>query len=171
MEPIAREAGVSTATLYIFFNSKAVLFEAVIKEVAEELSRQRVAVPVATGSPRDRLVVILAAYADFMSDGFVNTMLALIMAERARCSAITTQIFERGRRDFGTVLMTVLAEMTRAGQLNVSKPSWTAGQLMGMIEHPIVFPPLVRGQEEPGDRSSRRIAEDAVDVILARYGV
>lgn len=30
MEPIARESGVSTATLYAFFDSKAALFEAVI---------------------------------------------------------------------------------------------------------------------------------------------
>ena len=35
MEPIARESGVSTATLYAFFDSKAVLFEAVIDNASE----------------------------------------------------------------------------------------------------------------------------------------
>ena len=171
MEPIARAAGVSTATLYIFFSSKAVLFEAVIEEVAEEFSRQTTAVPVATGAPRDRLVEILDAYAVFMSDGFVHTVFGLIMEEHDRCSAIAAAIFEYGRRDFGAVLMTVLAEMTQAGQLSVSRPSWTTGQLMGMIEHPLFSLPLTGGREAAADRSPRQIAEDAVDVILARYGV
>ena len=39
MEPIARESGVSTATLYAFFDSKAVLFEAVIDNASEDFAR------------------------------------------------------------------------------------------------------------------------------------
>ncbi|MGH7027181.1 TetR/AcrR family transcriptional regulator C-terminal domain-containing protein [Brevundimonas sp.] len=170
MEPIAREAGVSTATLYAFFESKAVLFEAVINDASEDFSQRMAAVHACTGSPRERLVGFITAYAEFMSDSFVRSIFRLVLAERPRFEAIAMRFFERGKRDFGAVLMAALAEMTKAGQLNVPKPSWAAGQLMGMIEHPVFFVPLVTGDEVIAGRAPRQIAEDAVETFLARYG-
>jgi hypothetical protein len=41
---------------------------------------------------------------------------------------------------------------------------------MGMIEHPVFFVPLVTGDEVHVARPAERIAEDAVDTFLARYG-
>ena len=79
------------------------------------------------------------------------------------------RFFERGRSDFGAVLMGMLTEMTEAGQLKVAKPSWAAGQLMGMVEHSVFFVPLVTGDDVIPERSPRAIAEDAVETFLARY--
>ena len=81
------------------------------------------------------------------------------------------RFFERGRNDFGAVLMGMLIDMTQAGQMKVEKPSWAAGQLMGMIEHPVFFVPLVTGDDVLAERTPRAIAEDAVETFLARYAV
>ncbi|MFC5371463.1 TetR/AcrR family transcriptional regulator C-terminal domain-containing protein [Brevundimonas faecalis] len=170
MEPIAREAGVSTATLYAFFDSKAVLFEAVIENASVDFDRHISAVHADVGAPREQLTAFIAAYAEFMGDSFVRSVFRLVLAERHRFEALAARFFERGRSDFGAVLMRMLTEMTAAGLLKVEKPSWAAGQLMGMIEHPVFFVPLVTGDEVLASRSVRQIAEDAVETFLARYG-
>lgn len=171
MEPIARESGVSTATLYAFFDSKAVLFEAVINNASEEFARHMGAVHTVSGTPQERLTAFMAAYAEFMSDSFVRSVFRLVLAERPRFEAIAEQFFERGRNDFGAVLIGMLTEMINDDQMKIDKPSWAAGQLMGMIEHPVFFVPLVTGDDVIAERKPRAIAEDAVETFLARYAV
>ncbi len=171
MEPIARESGVSTATLYAFFDSKAALFAAVIEDASEDFSRRMAAVKTCEGAPRERLTGFLSAYAEFMGDPFVLSVFRLVLAERPRFEVVARRFFERGKHDFGAVLITALTEMDAAGQLKIAKPSWAAGQLMGMVEHPVFFVPLVTGDEVTATRPQRQIAEDAVETFLSRYGV
>lgn len=170
MEPIAREAGVSTATLYGYFPGKAELFTAVIDDAAEDFSRQMDHVKITTGPARDQLLVFVTAYAEFMSDPFVRSVFRLVVAERPRFQAVAMGFFERGRTDFGGVLIQALASLHDKGELTVDKPSWAAGHLMGMIEHPIFFVPLVTGDDVRVKRTNAQVAEDAVETFLARYG-
>jgi len=171
MEPIAREAGVSTATLYAFFESKAVLFEAVIDNASEDFARHMAGVHTTSGTPRERLNEFIGGYTEFLSNSFVRSVFRLVLAERPRFETIARRFFERGRVDFGAVLIEMLTEMTDAGQMKVTKPSWAAGQLMGMVEHSVFFVPLVTGDDVIPERTPRAIAEDAVETFLARYAV
>ena len=171
MEPIAREAGVSTATLYAFFDSKAALFAAVIEDASEDFSNRMAVVKTCDGPPRQRLTGFLGAYAEFMGDPFVHSVFRLVLAERPRFENVARSFFERGKHDFGAVLIAALVEMDAAGQIKITKPSWAAGQLMGMVEHPVFFVPLVTGDEVTAARAAREIAEEAVETFLARYGV
>ena len=171
MEPIAREAGVSTATLYACFASKEVLFRAVIDDASDDFSREMDAVRALDGDARLQLTTFVAAYARFMSDGFVRSVFRLVMAERPRFRDVAMTFFERGRSYFGAALIKSIIELTQRGELTCEKPSWAAGQLMGMVEHPVFFVPLVTGGEVQAGRSIEQIAEDAVDTFLARYGV
>ncbi|QLQ13847.1 MAG: TetR/AcrR family transcriptional regulator [Brevundimonas sp.] len=170
MEPVARLAGVSTATLYALFIGKSELFEAVIKESADEFARQMDTVNLRHGPTRQQLTAFARAYATFMADPFVRSVFRLVIAERPRFRGVAMGFFERGRTDFGAVLMQALSEMAVRGELALDKPSWAAGQLMGMIEHPIFFMPLVTGEENMAQRSAHDVADDAVETFLARYG-
>jgi hypothetical protein len=73
----------------------------------------------------------------------------------ARFRDTAMKFFDRGRSDFGRPLMTALIELRASGELVIDKPSWAAGQLMGMIEHPIFFMPLVTGDEVQAVRNGR----------------
>lgn len=171
IEPIAREASVSTATLYGYFESKDVLFAAVIQDASHEFSRQMEFVrSTDEGSARERLTRFMVAYAAFMGDSFVRSVFRLVMAERPRFRDTAMLFFERGRRDLGGPLMATFKDLEARGEMVVPKPSWAAGQLMGMIEHPVFFMPLVTGDEAQTRRSFEQIAEEAVDTIIARYG-
>ncbi len=170
IEPIAREACVSTATLYAYFPSKADLFDAVIADASADFSEQMECVQAASGSARERLTQFMTAYARFMGDPFVRSVFRLVMAERPRFRDVAMGFFERGRTDFGAPLMAALRDLEAEGELRVDKPSWAAGQLMGMIEHPVFFMPLITGDEVQTTRTGDQIVTDAVETFLARYG-
>ena len=169
IEPIARAASVSTATLYGYFPSKADLFAAVIADASDDFSEQMKTVRCGSGDARARLTRFAVAYALFMGDPFVRSVFRLVMAERPRFRDVAMGFFERGRHDFGLPLMEVLTALNASGDLRIDKASWAAGQLMGMIEHPVFFVPLVTGDEVQASRSLESIASDAVETFLARY--
>ncbi len=169
IEPIAREACVSTATLYAYFPSKAELFDAVIADASKDFSRQMQCVQAASGPARERLTYFMTAYVKFMGDPFVRSVFRLVMAERPRFRDVAMGFFERGRTNFGGPLMATLRELDASGELKIDKPSWAAGQLMGMIEHPVFFMPLVTGDEVQTARTPEQIVADAVETFLARY--
>ena len=171
IEPIAREAGVSTATLYALFEGKAQLFAAVSRDAAEDFALQMARLGAIEGDARQQLTSFAAAYAEFMSDPFVRSVFRLVMAERPRFQAVAIRFFEDGRKAFGATLITILIAQSKAGALKpIDHPSWAAGNLMGMIEHPVFFVPLVTGDEVKVRRTITEIVEDAVATFLARYG-
>ena len=170
IEPIARAASVSTATLYGYFPSKAHLFTAVIDDASRDFSAQMRAVGAPEGHAREQLTAFATAYASFMGDPFVRSVFRLVMAERPRFRDVAMGFFERGRSDFGGPLIAALTTLAARGELRLTKASWAAGQLMGMIEHPVFFMPLVTGDEVQTTRTLACITEEAVETFLARYG-
>jgi AcrR family transcriptional regulator len=171
IEPIAREAAVSTATLYTYFQSKDDLFAAVIVSASDAFAAEMAKVTHgAEGPARAQILQFALAYANFMGDPFVRSVFRLVMAERPRFKDVAEGFFEKGRSDFGAPLIACLSRLCDAGELQISKRSWAAGQLMGMIEHPLFFVPLVTGDDVHVARPADLIAEDAVDTFLARYG-
>jgi AcrR family transcriptional regulator len=171
IEPIARDAGVSTATLYALFDGKEELFAAVIEDSAIEFNRLMGHVRTTSGPARERLMSFATTYAAFMADPFIRAVFRLVMAERRRFHDVAMKFFDRGKADFGKVLIDALTEMVETGELRIERASWAAGQLMGMIEHPVFFMPLVTGDEVMPVRAVDQIASDAVGTFLARYGV
>lgn len=171
IEPIAREAGVSTATLYALFDGKAQLFTAVIDDAANDFALQMARVRTIDGDARQQLTGFAEAYADFMSDPFIRAVFRLVMAERPRFQAVALRFFEKGRTEFGGTLIGILIALSKSGALApIERPSWAAGALMGMIEHPVFFVPMVTGDEITVRRSNAEVVEDAVETFLARYG-
>ncbi|WP_417229861.1 TetR/AcrR family transcriptional regulator C-terminal domain-containing protein [Brevundimonas sp.] len=171
IEPIARAANVSTATLYIYFAGKAELFEAVIEDSAIDFIQQMKFVQSASGSAREQLTLYAKAYGDFMADSFVRAIFRLVMAERPRFQQMAARFFEVGRKSFGADLIEALNKLSRTGQLKIDNPTWAAGQLMGMMEHPVFFVPVVSGETVTVRRTISEIAADAVETFLARYNV
>lgn len=171
VEPIARDAGVSTATLYGLFKGKSELFDAVIADASEDFSRQFSRIRSAEGDARTQLTAFAKGYAGFMADPFVRSVFRLVMAERPRFRSVAVRFFEKGRSDIGGTLIATVKRLSANGELKtIEHPSHAAGHLMGMIEHPVFFVPLVTGDEVTVTRSVDEVAEGAVVAFLACYG-
>ncbi|WP_297799664.1 TetR/AcrR family transcriptional regulator [uncultured Brevundimonas sp.] len=169
IEPISRAAGVSTATLYTFFPSKAHLFEAVIEAASQEFY-DRVSVVASNSQPsRERMTEYLVGYAEFLSDAFVRKMFRLVMAERPRFNDKAVEFFDKGRGDIAHELITMVETLAEDSVLKVHKPSWAITQLLGMIEYPLLLLPLASGKDPVQSRNGRAIVEDAIETFWARY--
>lgn len=169
MEAVARDAGVSTATLYAHFPGKADLFSRVIDDAADAFSQRIAPVAQIAGDARSQMLGFALAYARFMSDPSVRAVYRMMAAERRRFGAAVARFHQRGRSELEAALVATIAELDRRGELRVDRPDQAAGQLMGMIEHPAFLAPMVAG-DGPVDRTAEDIAEDAVETFMARFG-
>jgi len=172
VEPIARAASVSTATLYEYFPSKDHLFAAVIETGAADFAAcMAQVVHGMNGTAREQITPFALAYAEFIADALVRAIFRLVMTEQPRFRAMVDAFVAKARAEFGAPLIACIERMSEAGELRIDKPSWAAGQLLGMIEHPILLVPLLTGGEAQPVRPREQIAHDAVDTFMARYGI
>jgi AcrR family transcriptional regulator len=170
MEHIARDAGVSTATLYAYFPSKAELFRIVVEDVLADLSGEVHASVGVEGDARTRLTAFASAYAAFYSDATSRALFRMIVSERKRFPDLAEHFRLRGVNEFGGGAIRIVRELAEAGAINVEKPAWAAGQLQGMIEHATLVLGLINGDDALPARPLDVIAQDAVETFLARYG-
>lgn len=169
MEKVARAAQISTATLYLHFPSKTELFRHVIVDTADAFAATMRAVALDAGRPCERIKAFTRGYARFLSDPFVRAMLRLTAAERDRIPEAARHVYERGKREVGAPLIAALAALTEEGGLSVEDPAAAAGQLMGMIEHPLFMSAMMLGDGHEPARDVDAIADDAVRTFMARY--
>jgi len=170
MGQIAKQAQISTATLYLHFPSKADLFHYVILDTAEDFVGVMRAIRFDSGTPLERVSNFTRGYAQFLADPFVRAVLRLIAAERDRIPQAACDVYERGKREVGAPLISALTALNNDGSLVVEDPASAAGQLMGMIEHPYFMSAMLLGDAHVLDRSIDHIVDDAVQTFLARYG-
>lgn len=169
MGDIARAAQISTATLYLYFPSKSDLFHHVILDTAEDFVGIMRDVKIDTGLPCERVRAFTRGYAQFLADPFVRAVLRLIAAERDRIPQAALDVYQRGKSEVGAPLIVALQTLTQEGGLAVEDPSAAAGQLMGMIEHPLFMSAMMLGDTHRTRRDIEKIADDAVRTFLARY--
>jgi AcrR family transcriptional regulator len=170
MEPVARESGVSTATLYGFFESKNTLFEAVINDATDEIAEKLETLPTGNGSAQNKLDTLLSFYADFLNNDEVRAVFRLILSERHRFEEVSTRFFSRGRTHFGNTLIELLQKLSKSGELKGADPTLGASQLMGMIENSVFFNPLIDGDDKAPATTPDQLATEAVKTYLARFG-
>lgn len=169
MEPVARESGVSTATLYGFFESKNLLFEAVINDATDEIAGQLAALPIGDGTAQNKLDALLIFYANFLNNDDVRAVFRLILAERHRFEEVCTLFFLKGRTHFAKTLIELIKELANSGQLKGADASLGASQLMGMIENMVFFTPLIDAGKPTDDTPPNLYATEAVKTYLARF--
>lgn len=171
MEQVARDAGVSTATLYAHFPGKADLFRVVVEETLENIAhRVRQSVDV-VGDARTRLVAFGLSYAEFYCAPDSRALFWMVIAERRRFPDLADHFRNRGRTELGGTIMSIIKGLAAEGLIVVEKPSWAAGQLQGMIEHATLILGLVGGDDVLPARPLEAIVSEAVETFLARYGV
>ncbi|HYG27712.1 MAG TPA: TetR/AcrR family transcriptional regulator [Caulobacteraceae bacterium] len=171
MEVVARQAAVSTATLYAHFQSKADLFRATVAELIHEIADDIERDPHPDAGAQVRLLDFARAYAAFCANPMTRAVLRMVAAERHKFGDSAEAVRSRTHQEIGGALIRMLGELAERGELKVERPSWAASQLLGLIEHPTLMYGLINGDGAGLARSTDEIAEDAVTTFLARYRV
>jgi AcrR family transcriptional regulator len=171
MEVVARAAGVSTATLYAYFPSKAKLFEVVVHDTVAHMAEPVRESARIRGDARTRLTALALAYATFMAEPATRAMFRMVTSERRRFEAIADHFLTSAHQTLGGTAIQIVEDLVATGALKADKPAWAAGQLLGMLDHPTLVLGLSAGDEALPARPLADLCADAVETFLARYGV
>lgn len=168
MADIARDADVSTATLYKYYASKEELFTEVARKAAQAV-REMVSEIQENATAAEAFTRLLHDYHTAQQEGRVNDLLRIVIAEARSSPKLARDVFEAivGMRHRN--VKAILDLMIERGVLKPHDTDLGATLGMGMIKELFVWPALFDPNYKfPGD--ARAQAGEAVATYLALHG-
>lgn len=166
---VAADAGVSTATLFKRFPTKADLFGAIVTETwAAE--RQEATTPEA-GDPRAGLTTIGRDYVALLSRPQMVALFRLVIAEAPRFPELAKDHFALGKLPYFESVRTYLQAEHAAGTLAIDDPQTATSQFLGMVSNFAFWPRLLLPNWSPSKKATNTAVDEAVATMLARYAV
>jgi AcrR family transcriptional regulator len=172
VDDIAREAGVSKATLYAYFPDKRLLFLEIAKAECRRQADDAEAL-IREDAPVEEVLRLAAVkLTGFMASDFGNRIFRIAVAEASAFPALAHEFYEYGPRMAHDRLSQYLRCAVERGELQITDIDLAADQFMQLCKAGI-HDRLVFGV---GDESScstlalKRVIDGAVEMFLARYG-
>src|SRR5437588_544220 len=170
MNEIARSAGVSKGTLYVYFADKNRLFEAIVEE--EVLEQSKVAFNF--DPARDVTTTLMdfgQAYIQLLCRPGGGSALRTVMA-------IAERMPEVGRRFYSNVIALTIARLAayldihvRSGDLVIEDSELAATQFMQMCQASLFLPFVFQAAPAPSAERIAEVVESATRMFLAAYQV
>lgn len=164
---VAELAGVSRATLFKQFPTKAALFEATVLAAGGTSEGEPVEPP--ADDFLGGLVQLGRAYADVLARPRMAGLMRTIIAESPRFPELQERTFDFGTLPVLRALRSHLGAASAAGTADVDDPEVAATQLLGMIASAVFWPQLVHGTWSITDDERLAAVDQAVRTIAARY--
>ncbi|MCX7289237.1 MAG: TetR/AcrR family transcriptional regulator [Rhodobacterales bacterium] len=171
VDDIAREAGVSKATIYAYFPDKRLMF----LEVARTECRRQTEAAEAAIDPslpvRDALIIVAERIAAFQMSEFGQRMFRIVVGEGERFPGLGQEFHETGPGLIHDRLVHHLHKCVTDGQLAIEDLDLAADQFVQLckagVQERLLFGMAQTITPEAVDRS----VLGAVDMFLARYGI
>jgi len=167
LEAVARAAGVSSATLYKHFPTKAALFGAIMARMWTEGDAAAIPAP---GDPRAGLLRIGRDYAALLAEARTVALFRVIIAEAERFPELGRALYERGKRPYLDRLRVYLEAEIADGRLAIDDLALAKRQFLGMINDVVFWPRLLIVDLAVSAEETEAVVEGAVETFLARYG-
>jgi len=169
MEAVAKEAGVSSATVYKHFRTKAALFGAIVEEFWQDGAEAAPSPPPA-GDPRTGLTAIGRAYVALLTRPDVAPLFRVIIAEAPRFPELGGALYEQGKKPYLDRLAAYVRSEVAAGTLRVEDVDLSVRQFLGMINDVLFWPRLLLPDLSIPPAEADRVVTEAVVTFLARHG-
>ena len=172
MAAIAKQADVSTATLYKHFSSKDQLFGEMVE--MHVYGYQVLPIDVDTLDTSD-----LRAALSKVSEGFVNlisdprtvSIFRTIIGEADRFPILQKLIYEKGRNPFRNLLVQFFSKDSVAAQLTITDRAIAAEWYIGLLSYWLIFVRVFNPEMTYSPRRVTEIVTESVEMFLARYRV
>ncbi|MEU4817574.1 TetR/AcrR family transcriptional regulator [Micromonospora aurantiaca (nom. illeg.)] len=164
---IAESAGVSKATLFKQFPTKAALFDAI---VIDSWARNDVADVPPAGDLTAGLTVLGRHYATLLSRPEMTDLFRIVIAELPRFPELARAHFSQGKLPYFESVRTYLVTEHEAGAADVDDPEMAATQFLGMISNYLFWPRLVLPDWTVTPDRTTAVVDEAVRTTVARYG-
>ncbi len=169
MNDIARAAGVSKGTLYVYFKDKEALFQAI---VTDECAGQAERLFDFDHSERDvegTLMRLGMSYVPFLCRPAKSAVLRTVIAIADRMPEIGKLFYETGPSRGISLLGDYLRAQTKAGVLKVEHPDIAAAQFLDSCQSTLFKPVLFNFGPPPDHDSVERVVTTAVRAFMAAY--
>jgi AcrR family transcriptional regulator len=170
MGEIARVAGVSKGTLYVYFDSKEALFDAI---VGQECEAQAEGIFDFNADDHDVAAVLTrlgVAYVQFLCGPGKASALRIIIAIAERMPEIGRRFYETGPARGIAKLAAYLEAQVAAGVLTVEDCRIAAAQFMDSCQSTLFKPVLFNFAPAPSTEQIEHGVKIAVRVFAAAYG-
>jgi AcrR family transcriptional regulator len=169
MDTIAREAGVSKATVYAHFSGKEELFGAVIGRECESYFARFSAGELDPREVRDALVVLGRRFLELVLSPDAIALHRIIVAEVTRFPALGDVFWRAGPERERVQIESFLKSAVAAGTLSLDDPRRGAEQFIALVRGDIHLRQLLRLDREPGERQIADAAAAAVDTFIRAF--
>lgn len=164
---IAERAGVSKATLFKQFPTKAELFEATVLTAGSSPVPEPVDIP--AGDFCDGLVTLGDAYVDVLNRPHMVTLMRTVITESPRFPELRERTFDFGTLPVLEALGRYLRDSRTAGSADIDDPDLVSVQFLGMIASAVFWPRFMHGTWSITEDEQSRVVEEAARTIAARY--
>ncbi len=169
MERIAREAGVSKATLYAHFRNLRALLRAVIQGHRATMTAALDRLPQSTADVRSSLVEFGEALLEFLTGTEAIALQRMLAAEPALRRQLGPLTYREGPEVMRAKVARILTAAEARGDLRPHDSLLAAEQLLGMWLGMINVGLLIGGRQRPTQRERQRVVREAVEVLLRAY--
>ncbi len=169
MNDIARAAGVSKGTLYVYFRHKEDLFEAIVEQECDAQAEG-----IFDFDPNDHEVDAVlrrlgVAYVKFLCRPEKASAIRTVIAIADRMPDLGRKFYESGPARGMARLASYLAAQVDAGVLAIDDIEVAAGQLMESYQAMLFKPMVFNFAPAPSAQQIERVVEVAVKAFLAAY--
>ena len=169
MGEIARSAGVSKGTLYVYFADKNRLFEAIVEETA--LEQGEIAFDFdASGDAATTLREFGAAYIGMILRPDGGSAIRTVMAIAERMPEVGRRYYERVLQKTINRLAGHLQVHEKAGELVIDDRELAASQFLLMCQASLFLPFIFQAAPPPSSARVTEVIASAVRMFLAAYG-
>lgn len=171
VDDIAREAGVSKATIYAYFPDKQLLFLEVARLECRRQAEDAEASVDLDAHVRTMLTVAAERIAAFHMSEFGQRMFRIVVGEGERFPGLGREFYENGPGQIHDRLVHHMRNCVECGELRIDDLDLAADQFAQLCKATI-HEKLIFGVEKSiTEADVRRSVTGAVDMFLARYGV
>jgi AcrR family transcriptional regulator len=169
MNDIARVAGVSKGTLYVYFDSKEALFEALIREDRKQQA-ERLVFPGDTNVPREQLASFGRQLITLMTQPELIAQVRIVIAATGKFPSLGRAFYESGPCYGVTRLAGRLDEWRDAGLLEFENGRVAAQQFIDLCKSGLFSACLFGASESISAEAIATNVESAVEVFMRAYG-
>jgi AcrR family transcriptional regulator len=170
MGEIARAAGVSKGTLYVYFADKNRLFEAIVEE--ETIEQGRLAF---NFDPQRDVTTTLRefgqAYIELLCRPGGGSAIRTVMAIAERMPDVGRRYYQRVLDDTISRLACYLDAQVKSGDISIDDCQLAASQFMMVCQASLFLPFIFQAAPPPSPERIAQVVESATRMFLAAYRV
>jgi AcrR family transcriptional regulator len=167
MDAIAKEAGVSKATVYSYYGDKSSLFADVMVRMCEEVGGRHQVEGLVGASPEDTLRAMALFWLDRVLETVDRQILQRVVAESRKFPELGKKFWETGPGRIEGLLARYLEDAKRRGVLDVDDPAGAAANLIGQLAGLYLLPMLAGVRKRPSEAEIRRGVDDVIAGFMA----